>query len=196
MKKPASVFITLYLLLCTISGIICHKFDSCKSINEECSSDYDCCYEKCSFSLFSFRSYCNDNTNLYHSLKSYFRTKEQTGICSYTNNQVSETVSDGMFFSYSFNAAHAVLEPGTRVEVKLDDKKFIVTINNRPSQNNEVILEFSKETARALNIDNGGKIPCTISIVPELENNPYYKYLEYTLPYLALFTFLFRFFLV
>jgi len=97
-----------------------------------------------------------------------------------------------MYFTYGFNAAHAVLPPGTKVEVKLNDKKFILTINNRPSINNEVILEFSKETARALNIENGGKVSCDIIIVPQLENNPYYRYLKYVLPYISLFTFLFR----
>lgn len=118
--------------------------------------------------------------------------EEQSGICSYNYSPETKIVSDGMYFTYGFNAAHAVLSPGTKVEVKVKDKKFIITINNQPSKNNEVILEFSKETARALNIENGAKVPCDIFIVPQMENNPYYKYLKYILPYLTLFTFLFR----
>jgi len=101
-------------------------------------------------------------------------------------------ISDGMYFKYGFNAAHAILEPGTKVEVQLNDKKFIVTINNHPLQNNEVMLEFSKETAQVLNVERGRKVPCAITIVPELESNSYYRYLKYILPYLTLFTFLFR----
>jgi len=113
-------------------------------------------------------------------------------MCSYNYNPETKIVSDGMYFTYGFNAGHAVLPPGTKVEVKVNDKKFIITINNQPSKNNDVILEFTKETARALNIENGGKVPCDIIIVPQMENNPYYRYLKYILPYLSLFTFLFR----
>jgi len=97
-----------------------------------------------------------------------------------------------LYFAYGFNAAHAVLPAGTNVEVKLFDKRFIVTINNHPSRNNDVILEFSKETAKVLNIGNEEKIPCDITIVPPKENYSYYKYLKYILPYLTLFTFLFN----
>jgi len=117
---------------------------------------------------------------------------EQTGICSYNNNLESKVVSEGLYFTYGLNAAHAILPPGTNVEIRLNDKKLIVTINNHPSKNNDVILEFSKETAKALNIEDGGKVPCTITIVPKLENNSYYQYLKYILPYITLFTFLFR----
>ncbi|XP_060878117.1 uncharacterized protein LOC132950613 [Metopolophium dirhodum] len=192
MKKPAGVFIALYLLF-TISGITCDHYDSCISINEKCSSDTDCCYQKCSFSLFTFRRYCNDNTNLYDSITSYFRTKqEQTGMCSYTNTPDNKAVNEGLYLLYGLNAGHAVLPTGTKVEVKLNNKKLVVTINNQPSKNNDVILEFSKETAKTLNVANGEKVPCELVIVPQLENNPYYKYLKYVLPYITLFTFLFR----
>jgi len=96
-----------------------------------------------------------------------------------------------MYNIHGLNAAHAILEPGTQVEVRLNDKKLIVTINDYPSTENGVILEFSRETAKVLNIEDGGKIPCTI-IVPRLENTSYYKYLNYVLPYMSLFTLLFK----
>ncbi|NP_001155648.1 uncharacterized protein LOC100165005 precursor [Acyrthosiphon pisum] len=193
MKKPAGVFIALYLLY-TISGITCNDhYDSCVSINEKCSNDHECCYRRCSYSLFSFSRYCNDNTNLYDSITSFFRTKEeQTGMCSYNYNPENKAVDDGLYFLYGLNAGHAVLPPGTKVEVKLNDKNLIVTINNQPSKKNDVILELSRETAKTLNIPNGGKVPCTIVVVPPIENNAYYKYLKYILPYITLFTFLFR----
>lgn len=117
---------------------------------------------------------------------------EQTGICSYNYVPQNKAFNEGLYLVYGLNAGHAVLPPGTKVEVKLNDKKLVVTINNQPSKNNDVILEFSKETAKALNVTNGGKVPCTIVVVPQLENNPYYKYLKYVIPYITLFTFLFR----
>jgi len=96
-----------------------------------------------------------------------------------------------MYKIHGLNAAHALLEPGTKVEVRLKDKKLMVTINDNPSTKNGVILEFSRETANVLNIENGAKTRCTI-IVPRLENTSYYKYLNYVLPYMSLFSFLFK----
>ncbi|XP_060878113.1 uncharacterized protein LOC132950609 [Metopolophium dirhodum] len=189
MKKLAGVFISLYLM-CTISGIICDQYDSCKSLYKKCSTDCQCCYSKCSFSWLSFRSYCNDNTNILNPITSFFSSNDQTGMCSY-NAPENRTISDRMYNIHGLNAAHALLEPGTKVEVRLNDKKLIVTINDYPSTEKGVILEFSRETAKVLNIENGRKIPCTI-IVPRLENTSYYKYLEYVLPYLSLFTLLFK----
>lgn len=101
------------------------------------------------------------------------------------------TISDRMYNTHGLNAAHALLEPGTKVEVRLNDKKLIVTINDNPSTKEEVILEFSRETAKVLNIENGRKVPCTI-IVPRLENSTYYKYLSYVIPYLSIFTLLYK----
>ncbi|CAI6377843.1 unnamed protein product [Macrosiphum euphorbiae] len=189
MKKPAGVFISLYLV-CTISGIICHQYDSCKSLYKKCSTDCECCYSKCSFSWLSFTSYCNDNTNLLTPITSFFSSKDQTGICSY-NAPENMTISDRMYKIHGLNAAHALLEPGTKVEVRLIDKKLMVTINDNPSTKNGVILEFSRETANVLNIENGAKTRCTI-IVPRLENTSYFKYLNYVLPYMSLFSLLFK----
>jgi len=97
-----------------------------------------------------------------------------------------------MYETHGLNAAHAELEPGTKVEVRLKDKKLMVTINDNPPTENGVVLEFSRQTAKVLNIENGGKIPCTI-IVPRLENTSYYKYLNYVLPYMSFFTILLKF---
>jgi len=120
--------------------------------------------------------------------------EEQMGICSYNNElETDKVVSDGLYLTYGLNAAHAILPAGTQVEVRLNnDKKLIVTINNHPSTNKDVILEFSRETAKTLNIGNGEKVNCTITSVPLKENNSYYQYLKYILPYLALITFLCR----
>jgi len=118
--------------------------------------------------------------------------EEQKGICAYSQISENKVVDEGLYLAYGLNAGHAILPPGTKVEVILNDKNLVVTINNQPSKNNDVILEFTKEAAKALDIEIGGKVPCTITIVPQLENNQYYKYLKYVVPYLALFTFLFR----
>jgi len=122
----------------------------------------------------------------------YLYIAEQTGMCSYKNFPENKAINDGLYLAYGLNAGHAILEPGTKVEVRLNDKKLVVTINNQPSRNNDVILEFSKETAKALNVANGEKVPCSLVIVPKLEDNIYYKYLKYVIPYTVLFTFLFR----
>ncbi|XP_026813719.1 uncharacterized protein LOC113554186 [Rhopalosiphum maidis] len=190
MKKPAGVFITLYLIF-TISGITCDENNSCKSINEVCADDKDCCYQKCSFSLFHFQRYCNDNTNVFSSITSYFSTKEQIGICSYTE-PTNMSVSKKMYGKFGLNAAHAALPSGTIVEVKLNDKKLMVTINDSPLKSNEEILQFSNEAAKVLNIKSGESMACNI-IVPRMENNQYLKYLNYVLPYVSLFSLLFSF---
>ncbi|NP_001155763.1 uncharacterized protein LOC100167729 precursor [Acyrthosiphon pisum] len=189
MKKLAGVFISLYLM-CTISGIFCDQYDTCKSLYKKCSSDCECCYSKCSFSWLSFRSYCNDNTNFLTPISSFFSYKDQTGMCSY-NTPKNMTINDRMYKIHGLNAAHAQLKPGTQVEVILRDKKLMVTINDYPSTENGVILELSRETAKVFNIEDGGKIPCTI-VVPRLENSSYYKYLNYVLPYMSLFSLLFK----
>jgi len=113
-------------------------------------------------------------------------------MCSYDEPE-NKIIDEGLYLKYGLNAGHAVLPAGTRVEVQMGDKNLIITINNQPPKNKDgVILELSKETAKVFNIPNGGKIPCSLFIVSELEDNQYYKYLKYILPYLTLFTFLFR----
>ncbi|XP_025197852.1 uncharacterized protein LOC112596405 [Melanaphis sacchari] len=191
MKKSAGVFITLYLIS-TISGIICvERNDSCKSINEVCSVDNDCCYRKCSFSLFYFDSYCNDNTNVFSTITSFFSSNVQIGMCSY--NEPADAYSERMYRRYGLNAAHTLLPPGTVVEVDLDNKKLMVTINDDPHKDEEVLLKFSKEVAKVLNIQNGKIMPCNLS-VPRFQNSQYIKYIKYVLPYISLFLIVFNFY--
>lgn len=97
-----------------------------------------------------------------------------------------------MYAIHGLNAAHAQLEPGTKVEVILNDKKLMVTINDYPSTKSGVILEFSRETAKVLNIVDGQKIRCEI-IAPRLENSSFYKYLNYVLPYVNFFSAVYKF---
>ncbi|CAH1716789.1 uncharacterized protein LOC114130571 [Aphis gossypii] len=191
MKKSAGVFITLYLIF-TISGIICDHAGSCKSINEVCTEDRDCCYQDCSFSIFYFQRYCKDNINAFSTLTSFFSSKAQIGMCSYKEPTDAE-FSEQMYNKYGLNAGHRMLPPGTVVEVVLNDKKLMVTINDQPSNENGVILEFSKETAKVLDIKNGESLPCNM-VVPRLENNQYIKYLKHILPYLSILMLVLTFF--
>lgn len=112
-------------------------------------------------------------------------------MCSY-NTPENMTISDRMYNGHDLNAAHPHLEPGTIVEVILNDKKLMVTINDYTSTENGVILEFSRETAKVLNVENGQKIPCTV-IVPRLENSSFYKYLNMVLPYINFFSMVYKF---
>lgn len=113
-------------------------------------------------------------------------------MCSY-KEPTDTKFSEQMYNKYGLNAGHPILPPGTVVEVVLNDKKLMITINDQPSKENGVILEFSKETAKVLDIKNGESLPCNV-VVPRLKNNIYIKYLKYFLPYFSLFMLILTFF--
>lgn len=194
MKKFADVFTILYIMV-IISGIACYHNDSCKSINDRCSEDCECCYQKCTFSFLHFRSFCRDNTNAFSAITSLFGSKNEVGNCTFNYSPENQTTSDKAFHIYGLNAAHARLLPDTRVQVTLADKKLILAINDGPPPPNGVILALSREAAEVLNIDNGVSIPCKV-FVPSLENSSIYKFSYYIKPYIDIFKKIFSFIFV
>lgn len=90
-----------------------------------------------------------------------------------------------LYNKYGLNAAHPVLSTNTKVEVIANNKKVLLTINNRQSSTNESIIELSEEAAKVLDINEEGLVQCSV-LVPVIENNTVLKAIQYVIPYLGL----------
>lgn len=97
--------------------------------------------------------------------KRYTQIQAEKGICSYKEavTDVEKSNTEEMYSSYGFNAGHALLLPGTKVEVTYGHKKLLLTINTIPPTSSNTTLELTKEAALVLGI-RPGHVECYVKI--------------------------------
>lgn len=100
----------------------------------------------------------------------------EKGKCSYNvpKTGVDESNAREMYSSYGFNAGHALLLPGTKVEVTHDHKKLLLTISSIRPTSNDSTLELTREAATVLGIKAGDNVDCIVKISTV---DPSYNYL-------------------
>lgn len=97
--------------------------------------------------------------------------------------------SDDTYNKFGLNVAHPGLHQDTIVEVIINSKKLVAKVNNRRSIAKGVILEVSREIAQIMKIESGKKVLCEV-YTPVLDNNVYFKFAIYIIPYICLFSFI------